>query len=102
MILNQTLINNKWISVENIPDTPLLQTFILNSSLLYLLLYNLLANSEMRLEGISLLDPTTKLPLSGSLEYPSLEWQPSFCRKVKMRGSKQGNYCSLAANENIL
>jgi len=54
----------------------------------------------MRLEDISLLDPKTKLPLSWSLDYPPLELQPCFYRKVKMCSSKQGSYCSLAANKN--
>ena len=57
---------------QNIPNTPLLQTLILISTLLYLP-SNLLTNSEMRLEVIFLLDPKTKLPLSGSLDYPLLE-----------------------------
>ena len=69
------------------------------STLLYLPTI-LLTNSKMRLENISLLDHKTKLPLSGTLDCPLLEWQPSFYRKVKMCGSKQGSYCSLAANIN--
>ena len=66
---------------QNIPNTPLLQTLILISTLLYQP-SNLLTNSEMRLEVISLLDPKTKLSLSGSLDYPLLEFQPSFYSKV--------------------
>ena len=37
---------------------------------------NPLTSSEIRLKDISLFDPTTKLPLSGSLDYPSLNGDP--------------------------
>ena len=57
------------------------------STLLYLP-FNLLTSSDIRLEDSSLFDPTTKLPLSGSLDYPSVKWQPSFYMKVKMWGLK--------------
>ena len=50
---------------------PLLQTLIHISTILFLP-SNLFTCSEMRLEDISLLDPTTKLHLSGSLNYPLL------------------------------
>ena len=65
------------------------------------LINNPFTNSEMRLEDISLFHPTTKLSLSGSLAYPSLEWQLSFYMNVNMCGLKQGSYCSLAANKKI-
>ena len=52
---------------QNIPNTPVLQSLILISTLIYLP-SNLLTNSEMRLEVIFLLDPKTKLSLSGSLD----------------------------------
>ena len=37
----------------------------------------------MRFEDISLVDPTTKLPLSGSLDYPSLNSNPPCTGKYK-------------------
>ena len=60
----------EWFNQNN-SDTPLLQTLMHISTLLYIP-SNLLTSNEMRLKNIFLLDPTTKLLLSWSIDYPSI------------------------------
>jgi len=77
--------------------------YIFISTILYTIPSNLLSSDEIRLNDISLLDsldPTTKFFESGSLDYPSLNSNRPYFRKVKMCGSEQGSYCFLAANRN--
>ena len=54
----------------------------------------------MKFENISLLDPTTKLPLSGSLDYPSLNNNPPRTGKCAVH-SREGIAPSLHIISNL-
>ena len=51
----------------------------------------------MRLQDISLLDPTTKLTLSGSLDYPTLNGNPPLQESKNVRFIAGKSYCPLAS-----
>ena len=92
---------DKWSDCnETFLYTRVLQTLILISTLPFLTSI-LLTSNEMRLGDISLLDPTTKLPLSGSLDYPSLLIATLLVKESKNVRFIAGKNCSLAANKKL-